>query len=136
MHVCCIPSRHLRSPWCDASGSTLSIQVIRLIRPLRCYEWCNCCYRQELEVQSPPGTTIGWVKQDLSWWNTWMSVQDASGQTVLKIKGPCCTCDWCATEFQVTLFIILVSFPASTYPCVHVHWNCFLVVQRISQGFI
>lgn len=76
-------------------------EVIRLIRPLRCYEWCNCCYRQEMEVQSPPGTTIGWVKQDLSWWNTWMSIQDASGQTVLKIKGPCCTCNWCPTEFQV-----------------------------------
>ena len=77
--------------------------MIRLIRPLRCYEWCDCCYRQEMEVQSPPGTTVGWIKQDLSWWYTWMSIQDASGQTVLKIKGPCCTCDWCENEFQVKL---------------------------------
>ena len=81
----------------------LVIQVIRLIRPLRCYEWCNCCHRQEMEVQSPPGTTVGWIKQDLSLWYTWMSIQDASGQTVLKIKGPCCTCDWCQNEFQVNL---------------------------------
>ena len=56
-----------------------------------------------MEVQSPPGTTVGWIKQDLSWWYTWMSIQDASGQTVLKIKGPCCTCDWCENEFQVNL---------------------------------
>ena len=94
------------------------IQVIRLIRPLRCPEWCDCCYRQEMEVQSPPGTTIGWIKQDLTWltWNTWMSIQDASGQTVLKIKGPCCTCDWCETEFQVTansLSLFLSSFSSS-----------------------
>ena len=104
------------------------IQVIRLIRPLRCPEWCDCCYRQEMEVQSPPGTTIGWIKQDLTWltWNTWMSIQDASGQTVLKIKGPCCTCDWCETEFQVTANSLSLSLFLLFLPLSHSHTHSLL----------
>ena len=46
-----------------------------------------------------------------------MSIQDASGQTVLKIKGPCCTCDWCETEFQVTANFLssFLSLPISPH---------------------
>uniref|UniRef100_A0A8C3A6F7 Phospholipid scramblase n=1 Tax=Cyclopterus lumpus TaxID=8103 RepID=A0A8C3A6F7_CYCLU len=44
---------------------TTDREVIRLIRPLRCVScWCPCCL-QEMEVQSPPGTTIGYVKPGL-----------------------------------------------------------------------
>ena len=38
-------------------------QVIHLDRPLRCSCWCCFCCLQKVEVQSPPGTVIGYVEQ-------------------------------------------------------------------------
>ena len=76
-------------------------QVIHLVRPLRCAAWCCFCCLQEMEVQSPPGTTVGWIKQDCTFIYPWFSIQNADGETVLKIKGPCWTCRWCDIEFQV-----------------------------------
>ena len=38
--------------------------LIRLDRPFRCqasFMWC--CYLQEMDIQSPPGVSIGTVKQ-------------------------------------------------------------------------
>ena len=81
--------------------SFLSPQVIHLVRPYRCTGWCCFCCLQEVEVQSPPGTTIGWVKQDCSFIYPAFSIQNADGDTVLKIKGPCWTCRWCDVEFKV-----------------------------------
>lgn len=76
-------------------------EVIHLIRPYRCNAWCCFCCLQEMEVQSPPGTTIGFIKQDCTFIYPWFSVQNADGETVLKIKGPCWTCRWCDIEFQI-----------------------------------
>ncbi|KAM6894923.1 phospholipid scramblase 2-like isoform 1-T4 [Lycodopsis pacificus] len=70
-------------------------EVIRLIRPFRCVScWCPCCL-QEMEVQSPPGTTIGYVKQD---WHPCLpkfSIQGSNKETVLKLDGPCFACNCC-----------------------------------------
>ena len=38
-------------------------EVIHLERPLRCSAWCCFCCLQTIEVQSPPGTIIGYVDQ-------------------------------------------------------------------------
>lgn len=76
-------------------------EVIHLVRPYRCNAWCCFCCLQEMEVQSPPGTTIGFIKQDCTFIYPWFSVQNADGETVLKIKGPCWTCRWCDIEFQI-----------------------------------
>ena len=38
-------------------------EVIHLERPLRCSAWCCFCCLQTMEVQSPPGTVIGYVEQ-------------------------------------------------------------------------
>ena len=38
-------------------------EVIHLSRPLRCQCCCCPCCLQEIEVQSPPGTVIGYVEQ-------------------------------------------------------------------------
>ena len=40
------------------------MEVIRLERPYRCMAWCCFCCLQEMEVQSPPGTTIGYITQE------------------------------------------------------------------------
>lgn len=70
-------------------------EVIRLIRPFRCVScWCPCCL-QEMEVQAPPGTTIGYVQQD---WHPCLprfSIQGANKETLMKLEGPCFACNCC-----------------------------------------
>ena len=38
-------------------------EVIHIERPLRCSAWCCFCCLQHMEVQSPPGTVIGYIDQ-------------------------------------------------------------------------
>ncbi|XP_076015689.1 phospholipid scramblase 2-like [Genypterus blacodes] len=78
-------------------------EVIRLIRPFRCVScWCPCCL-QEMEIQAPPGTTVGYVKQD---WNPCVpkfSIQGANKETVMKLEGPCFACNCCGdVNFELT----------------------------------
>ncbi len=75
--------------------------MIHLIRPLRCTGWCCFCCLQEMEVQAPPGTTVGYIKQDCSFIYPWYTIQNADREDILKIKGPCWTCKWCDVEFTV-----------------------------------
>ncbi|XP_076581523.1 phospholipid scramblase 2-like [Chaetodon auriga] len=70
-------------------------EVIRLIRPFRCASCCCPCCLQEMEVQAPPGTTIGYIKQD---WHPFLprfSIQGANKETVMKLEGPCFACNCC-----------------------------------------
>ncbi|XP_043932959.1 phospholipid scramblase 1-like [Protopterus annectens] len=78
-------------------------EVIHLVRPYRCACcWCPCCL-QKLEVQSPPGTVIGYVIQNWHPCKPKFSVQNASKDTVLKITGPCLSCNCCSDViFKVT----------------------------------
>ncbi|XP_008854048.1 phospholipid scramblase 3 isoform X2 [Nannospalax galili] len=72
-------------------------EVLRLLRPLHCGCSCCPCGLQEMEVQAPPGTTIGHVLQT---WHPFLpkfSIQDADRQTVLRVVGPCWTCG-CGTD--------------------------------------
>ncbi|XP_077988324.1 phospholipid scramblase 2-like [Glandiceps talaboti] len=77
-------------------------EVIHLHRPLRCSScWYPCCL-QELEVQSPPGTTVGYVKQAWSVILPKFYIQNANRDTQLVIEGPFCTWNLCGdVEFQV-----------------------------------
>ena len=68
-------------------------EVMHLVRPLKL-----CCQVQELEVQSPPGTVIGYVKQVWSFCYPKFLIQNELGETVLKVDGPVCGhgfCNWC-----------------------------------------
>ncbi|KAK9971550.1 hypothetical protein ABG768_024912 [Culter alburnus] len=56
-------------------------EVIRLYRPMR------CCL-QEIEVQSPLGVTIGFVKQDWSFFLPRFSILGPNYEVLLKIHGP------------------------------------------------
>ncbi|XP_020484827.1 phospholipid scramblase 3b isoform X1 [Labrus bergylta] len=70
-------------------------EVIRLIRPFRCVScWCPCCL-QEMEVQAPPGTTVGYVKQDWHPFVPKFSIQGPNKETVMKLEGPCFACNCC-----------------------------------------
>ena len=56
---CCGPSRPFAMQILDNNQR----EVIHLERPLRCSSWCCFCCLQTMEVQSPPGTVIGYVEQ-------------------------------------------------------------------------
>ncbi len=99
----------------------INVQVIHLVRPLRCNNWVWFCCLQEMEVQSPPGTTVGWIKQECSFIYPRFSIQNADGETILTIKGPCWTCKWCDVEFEVPEFCCAYSVSALNllYSLVH-----------------
>ncbi|XP_032472019.1 phospholipid scramblase 3 isoform X3 [Phocoena sinus] len=91
--LCCGARRPLRVRLVDPGDR----EVLRLLRPLHCGCSCCPCGLQEMEVQAPPGTTIGHVLQT---WHPFLpkfSIQDADRQTVLRVVGPCWTCG-CGTD--------------------------------------
>ncbi|XP_073529153.1 phospholipid scramblase family member 5-like [Phyllobates terribilis] len=63
-------------------------EVITVIRPLRCITCCFPCYLQELEVQAPPGTTVGFIVQKWDPLLPKFTVQNESKEDVLKVIGP------------------------------------------------
>ncbi|XP_032767387.1 phospholipid scramblase family member 5 [Rattus rattus] len=67
-------------------------EVITVNRPLRCNScWCPC-YLQELEIQAPPGTIVGFVAQKWDPFQPKFTIQNANKEDILKIVGPCTTC--------------------------------------------
>ncbi|XP_055486394.1 phospholipid scramblase 2-like [Leucoraja erinacea] len=95
---CCGSLRYFHMKLLDNSDR----EVIHLVRPLKCVScWFPCCL-QELEVQSPPGTTIGYVTQT---WHPFLpkfSIQNVERTTVLMIVGPCFACNCCGdVAFEV-----------------------------------
>ncbi|XP_048476002.1 ephrin type-B receptor 4-like [Rhincodon typus] len=95
---CCGSLRFFQMKLLDHEGR----EVIHLVRPFRCAScWFPCCL-QELEVQSPPGTTIGYVTQT---WHPFLpkfSIQNVERETALRIVGPCFVCNCCGDiNFEV-----------------------------------
>ncbi|KAF6020102.1 hypothetical protein EB796_021599 [Bugula neritina] len=78
-------------------------EVMHLSRPLRCSTcWCPC-FLQRVEVQAPPGEVIGYVKQGWSICKPKFWIQNAAGEDILRIDGPCFTCSICGdVEFDVS----------------------------------
>ncbi|XP_061565638.1 phospholipid scramblase 1-like [Cololabis saira] len=70
-------------------------EVIHLIRPYRCMFCCCPCCLQEMEVQAPPGTTIGYIKQDWHLYLPRFSILGPNRETLMKLEGPCFTCNCC-----------------------------------------
>ncbi|XP_040205037.1 phospholipid scramblase 2-like [Rana temporaria] len=71
-------------------------EIIRLSRPYRCSSCCFPCCLQKLQVEAPPGTTIGFVKQN---WHPCLpkfTIQNEREEDVLKIQGPCVPCSCCS----------------------------------------
>ncbi|XP_075572153.1 phospholipid scramblase 1 isoform X1 [Pelecanus crispus] len=88
---CCGPSR----PFTLRIIDNLGHEVITLQRPLRCSSCCFPCCLQELEVQAPPGTPVGYVVQN---WHACLpkfTIQDEKRMDILKITGPCVVCSCC-----------------------------------------
>nr|XP_003230373.2 PREDICTED: phospholipid scramblase 2 [Anolis carolinensis] len=68
----------------DPSGC----EVMRVIRPMKCSScWFPCCL-QQMEVQCPPGNTIGFVEQTWHAFQPKFSVQNVEKETLLRVVGP------------------------------------------------
>jgi len=77
-------------------------EVLHLQRPYRCQSCCFPCCLQELEVSSPPGTVIGYVKQNWTCLKPKFTIYDADDNEVLVIVGPMCTFSMCGdVEFKI-----------------------------------
>ncbi|KAK2167762.1 hypothetical protein LSH36_24g04001 [Paralvinella palmiformis] len=95
---CCGSERPFDIKICDNTGR----EVIHLESPLRCDTcWFPCCLKK-VEVQAPPGHTIGYVRQAWSVCKPKFKIMNAEDEQVLVIEGPCLTCNFCGdVEFQV-----------------------------------
>ena len=88
-------------------------EVVRIEREMKCCGGCNCfsccdCCSMSIKVEAPPGVLVGSVEQSQSCLKPCFDVKDASGDTVLKIKGPACiVCpECCEVEFEVHILIL------------------------------
>ncbi|KAK3095599.1 hypothetical protein FSP39_016529, partial [Pinctada imbricata] len=77
-------------------------EIIHLSRPLRCSScWFPCCL-QKVTVEAPPGRVAGYIKQAWSLCKPRFKIQNSNEETVLRMKGPCCTWNLCGEiEFDV-----------------------------------
>lgn len=68
-------------------------EIMTMQRPFRCTCCCFCCpsTRQELEVQCPPGVTVGFVTDHWNLCRAVYSIQNEKRETVLHVRGPCST---------------------------------------------
>ncbi|XP_078521822.1 phospholipid scramblase 1-like isoform X2 [Lissotriton helveticus] len=96
----CGPARPFTITIIDNSGR----EVMRVSRPYRCCSCCACaCCLQELQVEAPPGTTIGYVVENWHICLPKFTVLNEKREGVLKINGPCVACSCCSdVDFQVT----------------------------------
>jgi len=95
---CCGNERPFDMKIMDNSGK----EVIHLNSPLRCQSCFFPCCLKKVEVQSPPGEVIGYVRQGWSVCKPYFKITNANDETVLVIHGPCWTCNICGdVEFQV-----------------------------------
>lgn len=90
-------------PWDIKILNNQSKEVMHLSRGLRC-NCCLCpCCLQKVTVEAPPGNVIGYVSQAWSLCKPRYKIQTANEETVLRVKGPCCTWNLCGDiEFDVT----------------------------------
>lgn len=84
---CCGSTRPFELQITDAHHQ----EVIRLSRPLQCDSCCCPCCLEVLEVSEPPGNVIGLIVKDWSIFWSSFSIKNETGETVFKIKGPCCS---------------------------------------------
>uniref|UniRef100_A0A8B9TI62 Phospholipid scramblase n=1 Tax=Anas platyrhynchos TaxID=8839 RepID=A0A8B9TI62_ANAPL len=99
----------------------------------QCSSCCFPCCLQEVKIQAPPGTPVGYVVQN---WHPCLpkfTIQDERRMDVLKISGPCVVCSCCEdVNFEVCNAKIVCVYLLSdslTIVC------CFTYYQFLSNNF-
>uniref|UniRef100_A0A673NEH5 Phospholipid scramblase n=1 Tax=Sinocyclocheilus rhinocerous TaxID=307959 RepID=A0A673NEH5_9TELE len=83
---CCGPLRSFTIRILDNFGQ----EIITVSRPLKCMSCFFPCCLQELEIQAPPGNTVGYVLQQ---WHPFLpkfTIENEHREPVLKLQGPFC----------------------------------------------
>uniref|UniRef100_A0A3B3SAI3 Phospholipid scramblase n=1 Tax=Paramormyrops kingsleyae TaxID=1676925 RepID=A0A3B3SAI3_9TELE len=96
---CCGPLRSFTIRVLDNFGH----EVITITRPLKCTSCLFPCCLQEMEVQSPPGNTVGYVLQQWHPIFPKFIIENERREQVLKLHGP--FCGWSClpdVDFEVT----------------------------------
>ncbi|KAM8953152.1 LOW QUALITY PROTEIN: phospholipid scramblase 2-like [Pelodytes ibericus] len=88
-------------PFTMTVNDNMGSEVIRLIRPLRCSLWITPCCLQKLEVQSPPGVTVGYVIQNWHPCVPKFTIQNEKEENVFQLTAPCLGCRCSALTFKV-----------------------------------
>ncbi|KAL1006270.1 hypothetical protein UPYG_G00069980 [Umbra pygmaea] len=83
---CCGPVRSFTIRVLDNFGQ----EVITVTRPLRCMSCFFPCCLQELEVQAPPGNTVGYVVQQWHPLSPKFIIENEHREQVLRLHGPFC----------------------------------------------
>ncbi len=61
----------------------------------------------KMEVQAPPGNTIGYIKQNWHMFKPKFSIYDMSNTKVLSIEGPLCAISCCGdVDFDVCISLL------------------------------
>ncbi|XP_043093383.1 phospholipid scramblase 1-like [Puntigrus tetrazona] len=69
-------------------------ELLRLVHPS-----VHCCGSHELEVQSPPGSPIGYVRHNCHvFMPKKFTLENERGQPQFRIEGPCVNCDCCEED--------------------------------------
>ncbi|XP_055970157.1 phospholipid scramblase 4 [Sorex fumeus] len=84
----------------------LGREVMTMQRPFKCTVCCYCCCpntRQEMEVQCPPGVTLGFIREQWQLCRALFSIQNEKREAVMSVQGPCCiSCNCCSdAPFEV-----------------------------------
>lgn len=103
MRICCGAERGFKFIVVDNAGA----EIMRITREFKCCAGCCwCAYKDcgawEIQVEAPVGNVISTVRQAGSFWYAKMDINNAEGETSLKVlqrqcclcPGPCCTCDF------------------------------------------
>ncbi|XP_021366592.1 phospholipid scramblase 2-like isoform X3 [Mizuhopecten yessoensis] len=96
---CCGPNRGFNLHITDNSGQ----EIIKCTREFKCCVGCCWCANadgcaHEIAVEAPPGTIVGYVRQEQSCWTPHYSIRDANHEPVLNVKGPCCVMNGCCWD--------------------------------------
>jgi len=94
MRQCCGPQRGFTIHITDNLGQ----EVMRVTREFKCCAGCQCCIcgcgkehcAFEVVVEAPVGQVVGKIRQACSSWKPHLKIEDATGNTYARIRGPCC----------------------------------------------
>lgn len=103
---CCRSQRAFKMHITGSSNS----EVIRIRRPYRCVCFCQCCSCcgccvDEVQVESPVGDVIGYVREVRCGCRIGYEILDRNNDLILKIRGPLCFHCACIGEdivFKIT----------------------------------
>ena len=87
-NLCCRQYCGIHRPFTLSILDNSQNEVIHMVREFSCSTHFYCFWaRQRMEVQSPPGEVVGYVRQDCSFWNPRFTLMNTEEQPVLTISG-------------------------------------------------